>query len=117
MIEWWGPVFVDAYGASEVGTTCMITSEEWLKYPGSVGKAVERLRASTDLPIAVGFGIRTPEQAAAIARVADASVVGTAFCQKVADGLDEKGRAKPDCVANVLALARALGDGVRGARK
>ncbi len=40
MIEWFGPVFVDAYGASEVGTTCMITSEEWLKYPGSVGKAV-----------------------------------------------------------------------------
>lgn len=40
MIEWWGPVFVDAYGASEVGTTCMITSEEWLQYPGSVGKAV-----------------------------------------------------------------------------
>lgn len=40
MIEWFGPVFLDAYGASEVGTTCMITSEEWLKYPGSVGKAV-----------------------------------------------------------------------------
>ena len=40
MIEWWGPVFVDAYGASEVGTTCMITSEEWLENPGSVGKAV-----------------------------------------------------------------------------
>lgn len=40
MIEWFGPVFIDAYGASEVGTTCMITSEEWLKYPGSVGKAV-----------------------------------------------------------------------------
>lgn len=40
MIEWFGPVFIDAYGASEVGTTCMITSEEWLKYPGSVGKSV-----------------------------------------------------------------------------
>ncbi len=40
MIEWWGPVFVDAYGASEVGTTCMITSEEWLENPGSVGKAL-----------------------------------------------------------------------------
>jgi long-chain acyl-CoA synthetase len=40
MIEWWGPVFIDAYGASEVGTTCMITSEEWLENPGSVGKAV-----------------------------------------------------------------------------
>jgi acyl-CoA synthetase (AMP-forming)/AMP-acid ligase II len=40
MIEWFGPVFMDAYGASEVGTTCLITSEEWLKYPGSVGKAI-----------------------------------------------------------------------------
>ena len=84
--------------------------------PDAVGKAVERLRARTDLPVAVGFGIRTPEQAAGIARVADAAVVGSAFCQTVADSLDDKGRAKPDCVANVLALARALGDGVRGAR-
>jgi acyl-coenzyme A synthetase/AMP-(fatty) acid ligase len=40
MIEWWGPVFTDAYGASEVGTTCMITSEEWLLHPGSVGRSV-----------------------------------------------------------------------------
>jgi acyl-CoA synthetase (AMP-forming)/AMP-acid ligase II len=40
MIEWWGPIFVDAYGASEVGTTCSITSEEWLTHPGSVGRAV-----------------------------------------------------------------------------
>jgi long-chain acyl-CoA synthetase len=40
MIEWWGPVFVDAYGASEVGTTCTITSQEWLEHPGSVGRAV-----------------------------------------------------------------------------
>ena len=40
MIEWFGPVFMDAYGASEVGTTCLIMSEEWLKYPGSVGKAI-----------------------------------------------------------------------------
>ena len=40
MIEWWGPVFFDAYGATEVGTTCMITSEEWLEHPGSVGRAI-----------------------------------------------------------------------------
>ena len=40
MIDWWGPVFTDAYGASEVGTTCMITSEEWLEHPGSVGRSV-----------------------------------------------------------------------------
>jgi long-chain acyl-CoA synthetase len=40
MIEWWGPCFVEAYGASEVGTTCSITSEEWLAHPGSVGRPV-----------------------------------------------------------------------------
>ena len=40
MIEWWGPVFTDAYGATEVGTTCAITSQEWLEHPGSVGRAI-----------------------------------------------------------------------------
>lgn len=45
MIEWWGPVFNDAYGASEVGTTCFISSEEWLLHPGSVGKALEPFTA------------------------------------------------------------------------
>ncbi len=40
MIDWWGPIFVDAYGASEVGTTCSITSEEWLEHEGSVGRAI-----------------------------------------------------------------------------
>ncbi len=40
MIEWWGPVFTDAYGASEVGTTCQISSEDWLTHPGSVGRCI-----------------------------------------------------------------------------
>jgi acyl-CoA synthetase (AMP-forming)/AMP-acid ligase II len=40
MIEWWGPVFTDAYGATEVGTTCQISSEEWLAHPGSVGRCL-----------------------------------------------------------------------------
>ena len=40
MIEWFGPVFVDAYGASEVGTTCTISSEDWLTHQGSVGRCV-----------------------------------------------------------------------------
>jgi acyl-CoA synthetase (AMP-forming)/AMP-acid ligase II len=40
MIDWWGPIFFDSYGATEVGTTCMITSEEWLEHPGSVGRAI-----------------------------------------------------------------------------
>ncbi|MDH3705738.1 MAG: AMP-binding protein [Acidimicrobiia bacterium] len=45
MIEWWGPVFFDAYGASEVGTTCMISSQEWLEHPGSVGRPVPPFEA------------------------------------------------------------------------
>jgi len=40
MIDWWGPIFVESYGASEVGTTCSIKSEDWLTHPGSVGQAV-----------------------------------------------------------------------------
>ena len=45
MIEWWGPIFVDAYGATEVGTTCSITSAEWLEHPGSVGRPVPPFEA------------------------------------------------------------------------
>jgi acyl-CoA synthetase (AMP-forming)/AMP-acid ligase II len=40
MIQWFGPILVDAYGATEVGTTCQITSPEWLEHPGSVGRAI-----------------------------------------------------------------------------
>ncbi len=40
MIEWWGPVFADAYGATEVGTICSISSQEWLAHPGSVGRTI-----------------------------------------------------------------------------
>ncbi|MCB0978281.1 MAG: AMP-binding protein [Acidimicrobiales bacterium] len=40
MIDWWGPVFLEAYGATEVGVTCRITSDEWLDHPGSVGRSV-----------------------------------------------------------------------------
>lgn len=45
MIEWWGPVLSEAYGASEVGTTCAITSPEWLEHPGSVGRPVPPFEA------------------------------------------------------------------------
>lgn len=40
MIDWWGPIFTDAYGATEVGTTCQISSADWLENPGSVGRPV-----------------------------------------------------------------------------
>ncbi len=45
MIEWWGPVIHEAYGATEVGTTNSITSEEWLEHPGSVGRAIPPFEA------------------------------------------------------------------------
>jgi tryptophan synthase alpha chain len=65
----------------------------------------------------VGFGIKTPEQAAEIAGVADAAVVGSALVSRVASMLDEKGRAKPGLVEAVLADVAALAKGVRGARQ
>ncbi|MBX6320867.1 MAG: tryptophan synthase subunit alpha [Rhodospirillaceae bacterium] len=82
----------------------------------SVEAAVARLRRHTDLPVAVGFGIRTPEQAAEIARVADAAVVGSALVGCVAENLDPRGRATPQTVPAVIELARRLAAGVRGAR-
>jgi len=81
-----------------------------------VATAVARLRRFTDLPIAVGFGIRTPEQAAQVARAADAAVVGTALVQRLALNLDPDGRAKPGLVDAVVADVRALATGVRAAR-
>lgn len=50
MIDWWGPVIWESYGASEVGTTCMISSEEWLQHPGSVGRPVPPFEAFVRLP-------------------------------------------------------------------
>ncbi|HEX6143164.1 MAG TPA: tryptophan synthase subunit alpha [Geminicoccaceae bacterium] len=82
-----------------------------------VGDAVARLKRHTDLPVAVGFGIREPAQAAAIARVADAAVVGSALVQTIADGLDADGRPKPGVADAVLGRVAALADGVRGARR
>jgi tryptophan synthase alpha chain len=81
-----------------------------------IGEAVARLKRHTDLPIAVGFGIRTPEQAAAVARVADAAVVGTALVDRVKANLDDAGVAKPGLVDDVLGLVGELAAGVRRAR-
>jgi tryptophan synthase alpha chain len=83
---------------------------------GAVRDAVTRLRRHTAMPIAAGFGIKTPEAAAAIARHADAAVVGSAIVQAVADTLDAAGKATEATVPRVLDLVRALSAGVRGAR-
>ena len=81
-----------------------------------VRKAVERLHRHTDLPIAVGFGIKTPEQAAGVAAVADAAVVGSALIGKVTENLDGDGKARPGLTNAVLDFTAELAKGVRGAR-
>jgi tryptophan synthase alpha chain len=82
----------------------------------AVTAAVARLRRFTDLPVAVGFGIRNPKQAAAAARTADAAVVGSALVQRLAANLDPEGRAKPGLIDAVLADVSALAAGIRQAR-
>jgi tryptophan synthase alpha chain len=78
--------------------------------------AIPRIRRVTDLPIAVGFGVRTPDQAALAVRVADGAVVASALIDAMAATLDEQGRAGPETVSAVLDHVRALADGVRSAR-
>jgi tryptophan synthase alpha chain len=75
-----------------------------------VGRAVTRLKAATALPVAVGFGVRTPEQAAEIARVADGVVVGSAIVETIADA------APGTAAAAAHAFVATLADGVRKAR-
>ena len=81
-----------------------------------VAEAVRRIRRHTHLPIAVGFGIKTPKQAAEIARVADAAVVGSALVNAVAGGLDRTGKAKKGLAQRVLKLVKGLARGVRAAK-
>ena len=83
----------------------------------AIRTAVARLKTHTDLPVAVGFGIKTPVQAAAVARVADAAVVGSAIVQLIADNIDDDGQPAENLAEIVLDFARALAGGVRGARQ
>ncbi len=78
--------------------------------------AIPRIRKHSDLPVAVGFGVRTPEQAANVAKVADGAVVASALIDTLAANLDSAGRAKPDTVRKVLDQVRALADAMRTAR-
>ncbi len=82
-----------------------------------VAAAVTRLRRFTQLPVAVGFGIRTPAQAGEVARMADAAVVGSSLVQRLAQNLDSDNTAKSSLVHAVLAEVGALAQGVRGARR
>jgi tryptophan synthase alpha chain len=74
---------------------------------GDVGPEVARIKAATALPICVGFGVKTPERAAQIAKVADGVVVGSAIVDQIGDGKSP---------ADVLDFVRALAEGAHGAR-
>jgi tryptophan synthase alpha chain len=83
----------------------------------AVSGAVARIKRHTELPVCVGFGIRTPETARAIAENADGAVVGTALVDVVKASLDADGKATPKTVTAVADLVAALAQGVRGAKQ
>jgi tryptophan synthase alpha chain len=83
----------------------------------AVQSHVARIKRHTRLPVAVGFGIKTPEQAAAVARHADAAVVGSAIVDQVKVALDSQGKPKAELVRNVLAFVNSLAQGVRSVSK
>lgn len=81
-----------------------------------VNEAVSRIKRHTDLPVAVGFGVRSAEQAAGIASGADGVVVGSALVNTIKESLNANGTATDTTVANVLKLVSELAQGVRQGR-
>jgi tryptophan synthase alpha chain len=98
------------YYVSITGITGSATPET-----SKVAAAVERIKRHTTLPVAVGFGIKTPEQAKAIASAADGAVIGSAIVGAIADELDASGNPKSGAAPRVLALVRDLANGVHSA--
>ncbi|MBK5568418.1 tryptophan synthase subunit alpha [Ensifer sp. SSB1] len=84
--------------------------------PSLIAGAVGRIKAHTNLPVCVGFGVKTAEHARAIGASADGVVVGTAIVNQIASSLTEEGKATDATVPGVEALVRGLSAGVRSAR-
>ena len=93
------------YYVSMTGITGTRSADE-----DAVAKAIGRLKPHTDLPLVVGFGLKTPDACAAVARVADAAVVGSAIVEVVANNAGQ-----PDIADKVLSFAADLAAGVRNA--
>jgi tryptophan synthase alpha chain len=83
----------------------------------AVGEAVARIKRHTKLPVCVGFGIRTPDAARAIAERANGAVVGTALVDALRGSLDAEGRPTAKTVPAIADLVAALAHGVRGAKQ
>jgi tryptophan synthase alpha chain len=73
-----------------------------------VGRQVARIKKSTDLPVAIGFGVKTPEQAKELASHGDAVVVGSALVSKIAESLDKDGKPTATTASGVLQLVQSL---------
>jgi tryptophan synthase alpha chain len=86
-----------------------------IKSHAAVGEAVKRIKSHLDLPVAVGFGIKTADDAAIVGRDADGVIVGTAVCNAIAGSLVD-GKAAGGTVAAVTTLVAGLASGVRRAR-
>ena len=81
----------------------------------SVGEHVARIKAATDLPIAVGFGVKTPEQARELGRLADGVVVGSVLVNTIAGNLDASGQVVGPMKNELFSLVSGLADGLRNA--
>ncbi len=84
--------------------------------PSLVGGAVKRIKGHTNLPVCVGFGVKTAEHARLIGASSDGVVVGTAIVNRVAGSLSPDDKAGPGTVEAVTSLVRELAEGVRAAR-
>ena len=82
----------------------------------SIGKAIAAIKAKTDIPVAVGFGVRTAEQAADLGKGADGVVVGSALVSVILDNLDSDGNPKAGTASAVHALVQDLASGVRSVK-
>ncbi|MDQ8731911.1 tryptophan synthase subunit alpha [Bradyrhizobium sp. LHD-71] len=100
------------YYVSITGITGSATADS-----AKVSQAVSRIKRHTELPVCVGFGIRNPEAARAIAEHSDGVAVGTALVDAIRDSLDAESRATPRTVSAVADLVATLAAGVRGARQ
>jgi tryptophan synthase alpha chain len=100
------------YYVSITGITGMAAADPW-----AVTAAVSRIKRHTKLPVAVGFGVRSAEQARAIAQAADGVVVGSALIDALKATLDANGKAQAASVGAVTKLVASLAAGVRAAKR
>ena len=106
-----------AYSAACLAPRTPCANEATRSATAATVLAVARIKRHTKLPVCVGFGIRTPEAARAIAENAHGAVVGTALVDALSGSLDAGGRATANTVAAVADLVASLAQGVRGARQ